>query len=84
MLKARISQQELEQFEEHDRKAWWYREQAKALGEEIRDLLVAGADVEPGRFELRLVQRRQGMQPWVKVIEHPPLLNEQEGACESL
>lgn len=72
-LTVKVTQAELERIEKLRREIYWLKAQElKPLEHEIRDLLVAGAEIEKGRFEARLFDTRPGIKPRLAVIEHPP------------
>ncbi len=68
-----VLQSELERIDYLRRKIWVMRKELKSLEEEVRDLLVAGAEKEKGRFEARLDPIKGCQKPRLAVIEHPPL-----------
>jgi len=79
-LKVRVTQEELERISDLRRDAYGVRRELKPLEHEARDLLIAGAEIEKGRFEAYLHETRPGVKPRLAVIEHGylPLLTDEE------
>ncbi len=70
-LVVKISQAELERIFDLKREIAWMKKQVKPLEEEVRTLLLAGAEIEfPGRFRPRLDTVRGCQTPKLVVTDH--------------
>ena len=70
-LVVKISQAELERISDLKREIAWMKKQLRPLEQEVKTLLLAGAEVEfPGRFTFRLDTVRGCQTPRLAVMEH--------------
>ena len=71
-LAVKVTQAELERICELQRARFGINRELRELEHEARDLLLAGAEVEKGCYEVRLCDAPPGVKPKLAVIEHPP------------
>ena len=70
-LVVKVSQAELQRISDLRREIAWMKKQLRPLEEEVKTLLLAGAEVEfPGRFTVRLDTARGCQTPRLAVAEH--------------
>lgn len=72
-VKVQVLQAELERICDLRREVRVVNHELKPLEEEVRDLLMLDADVEDGRFAVRLEPVKGCQKPRLVVVEHPPL-----------
>jgi hypothetical protein len=64
-----IRQSELEQISSHRREIAWYKSQLDPIEKDVLHLLIAGAEVESGRFNAKLSYMRRHSVAWRAIVE---------------
>jgi hypothetical protein len=64
-----VRQFELEVIAQHRREMAWHKTQLDPVEKDVLHLLIAGADIEPGRFRAKISYLRRHNMAWRKLVE---------------